>query len=227
MKRQEPVLHIYCEGEIDQLFIAHFIEIYYAVKKQDSRDKNRFIYLLENSKHIILERINGCDNLRSNTKHTNDMKENTEVGGVNIVIYDADFPENSPSEKQGTGNNGIAACRDKLDAIKRERQVEFDYHIWPDNENDGELENLLIQLIPQGYQFLFQCFKDYNDCLSQSGLEVKTKDLKEKLNTYCYATNHAKKATERDYKKEEFWNLTIEDNQHLSTFKSFLDKHLK
>jgi hypothetical protein len=155
------------------------------------------------------------------------MRDNTEVGGLNLVIYDADHPSDSPTEKQDTGNHGIIACRKKLEAIKNDFGVDFDYHIWPDNQSNGELEDLLIQLIPSPFDPLLECIKSYSDCLKQSGISnIETPSLKEKINTYCYATAHAKTARKRDYKDENFWNLNISENLGLATFKNFLDKFL-
>jgi hypothetical protein len=114
-----------------------------------------------------------------------------------------------------------------LEAIKNDFGVVFDYYIWPDNQSNGELEDLLIQLIPSPFDPLLECIKSYSDCLKQSGISnIETPSLKEKINTYCYATNHAKTATKRNYKDENFWNLNINEIPDLAAFKKFLDKFL-
>ena len=57
------------------------------------------------------------------------MRQNTDMGGINLVIFDAD--------------EDIAARRGELLAIKKEFGVEFELFLLPNNKDVGALEDLL------------------------------------------------------------------------------------
>ena len=75
------------------------------------------------------------------------MRKNTNQGGVNLVIFDAD--ENPE------------ARRKELLAIKEEFGVEFELFLLPNNKDAGELEDMLEQIINPNNQPVMDCWRTY------------------------------------------------------------------
>lgn len=222
----KPKILIFCEGITDQIFIADCLETFYNIETiRDSRKSN--IEFTGSGINGQIINIEGCSKL-SDPIHLNTMKDNSDLGGRNIVIFDADFTG------QQNGNKGFNACKTKLDNLQtknsqREEIVKFDYYIWPTNDNqDGEIENLLEKLIPQNKKPILDCISAHQLCLQSleiDGLEIA--DLKKTIEYYLYTCKEkATKARDRDYKKQDLWNLDYQKNDDLGRFKKFLDKFL-
>lgn len=216
----------YSEGITDQVFIADIIEIFYGfefIKQFDNKSKKIHISFKSDLYDIEVIEIGGCSKLKEDV-WKNKLLRNTETGGLNIVIFDADIKdfENSKS----TGNNGISACRDKLNNLKKE--VELDYYLWPNNQQDGTIENLLMRLIPTENLPIMECMKNYESCLGSiilPDITLRKASLKEYVNYYLYKVSSETHLHKRDYKNKQLWNLTIDD--WLNNFRIFLDTYFK
>jgi hypothetical protein len=210
----ENVIKIFCEGIIDQIFIADCIEYFYNIKTTREKSKKELLIYSANLEIIDLK---GCNNLANQFLSLDPMADNSLENGTNLVIFDAD--------KEGHGNNGFSNAVKKMRDIQK--QVKFNFYLWPNNELDGEIEHLLRQLIPSDKECLFECFKQYNNCLKESSLPnlQYSSDLKNQLNFYLYTLKESSEKHERDYKKKELWNLNFNEIADLYKFKNFLDEY--
>lgn len=212
---------IFCEGVTDQVFIADCLESIFNITiiKEKNRLKNKKIDIKFNTpdfKGKIID-IGGCSKLRTNEVLHGRMQDNTEEGGHNIVIFDADY------KGKENGNKGITNCRKRLNSIKTSKNIEFDYYIWPNDENDGEIETLLKSLIPSNKKPIFKCIEDHQNCLENLGIDnLKHVDLKTEIGFYLHISNQPSEARKRDYKSKEFWNLDYENNDSLKKFIEFM-----
>jgi hypothetical protein len=97
----------------------------------------------------------------------------------------------------------------------------FDYFLFPNNHDNGTLEDLLMKLILPKHKKLFTCFDNYRECIQP----YKSPDNKAKIFAYVEALSpkHVKEKN-RDYKNEEIWLLKAPE---LETLISFLKNALK
>ena len=145
------------------------------------------------------------------------MQDNKNEGGNNVVIFDADYTG------KDNGNKGVVACKQKLDRIKVDKEVEFHYYIWPNDESDGEIETLLRSLIPSNKEPIFKCIKDHQDCLkSLDIINLKYADLKTEISFYLHTSYEVSETRKRNYKNQDFWNLDNESNDSLKKFIDFI-----
>ena len=98
--------------------------------------------------------INGKDNLRNSR---NQFLQNTAEGGINLIVFDADSPENL-----GGYNRRKAEIQNTL----LEFGIDSEIFLFPDNNNDGDFESLL-ETVARGdiHEPFFGCFNDYELCL--------------------------------------------------------------
>lgn len=167
----------------------------------------------------------GCSKLTSPTTEQtfiNEMKRTTADDGVNLVIFDAD----TNCEKR----------RKELLDWKRRSQVDFELFLFPDNINNGELEDLLQGIINPENQPVMECWNKYEDSLKNVSLpwrgEMPLTLPAKKTRIYAYleallgASNSEKekiKEKNRDYKNKDHWDLQA---QALSGLTAFLKEHL-
>lgn len=225
---------IFCEGITDLLFIADCIELFYKINttrpvKKGNETTVEISFDNGQRKGKIIG-VGGCSKLRNQDMHTDQMKDNTELGGDNIVFFDADFPKEHDGSKENTGNHGKTACQQKLDAIKKDKECEFDYYIWPNNQDEvGEIENLLRKLVQ--YEDVISCIENHQNCLKNTSIPKKIKietELKRIVELYLYTVKQNSKPSERTY-QSEFWNLSTDTSgaEDLIKLKNFLDKYFK
>ncbi len=135
-----------------------------------------------------------------------------------IVIFDADT---------------FLINQDKLSP--HSTSLHFTYFLFPDNQRDGEIETLLEEITHPANQIIFDCWKDFENCLSQhetrstpSG-RFTTPAGKTKIYAYVEtlvgesdSEKEKIKDRNRDYRNKNHWNL---DPTHppLKPLKEFLD----
>ena len=160
------------------------------------------------------------------TPNINILQANTDSGGKNLVIFDADFC---------TNNGGFSVRRDELIKRRDELGLDFDLFLWPDNENDGDVEILMESIARKDlYPEFFECFGKYEHCISQrrdsNGKPLYSiPNRKGKLHTYFHSlpiSNRMKKqfgSGQWRWSDPEIWNL---DSDTLKPIKDFLSKYL-
>jgi hypothetical protein len=201
--------------------VCIFIETKTFQNKQTNEE--RFV------RHIIelfngdLEKIEitGTDGYKNLKQYKNQMLRNTAIGGKNLVIFDADFPET---------DGGFEKRREDLLKEKEELGVEFELFLFPNNQGDGTFEHLLEYLTVEKHQGLLKCFERYERCISgQNSSEYEMPDQKAKMYTYISALKKTQDQTKAFkngdwfFNRIDLWNFDVE---YLDPLKEFLMKHL-
>ena len=150
------------------------------------------------------------------------MRQNTDLGGINLVIFDAD--------------EDIEARRAELLAIKEEFCVEFELFLLPNDKDAGALEDLLENIINPNNQPVMDCWQTYEEKLREVRIPSKTPPTltipAKKTKIYAYLETLLGKSrsqkklikdANRNYKNTQHWNL---DAEYLEPLKEFLQKWL-
>lgn len=150
----------------------------------------------------------------------NAMKQNTDFGGINLVIFDAD--------------DDIDARRKELLAIKKDFNVEFELFLLPNDKDAGALEDMLEQIINPNNKPVMDCWQTYEDELRKVIIPTKTPPTltipAKKTKIYAYLetllgkTRTQKKLIKdanRNYENTQHWNL---DAEYLEPLKEFILK---
>ena len=100
----KPNVKIFCDGITDQIFIANCIELLFpsitvTISKRKEDSKKRMVTFGEGGEVID---VGGCANL-NNEVYLEKMRDNSAERGVNLVIFDADYTE------QSNGNKGVTS----------------------------------------------------------------------------------------------------------------------
>lgn len=151
------------------------------------------------------------------------MRKNTNQGGVNLVIFDAD--------------EDAETRRKELLAIKEEYGVEFELFLLPNNKEAGELEDMLEQIINPNNQPVMDCWTTYEGELEKVRIPTKTPPTltipAKKTKIYAYLETLLGKSrsqkklikdANRNYENTEHWNL---DAKYLEPLKEFMEKVLE
>ena len=150
------------------------------------------------------------------------MLQNTDMGGINLVIFDAD--------------EDTEARRSELLVIKEEFGVEFELFLLPNDKDAGALENLLENIINPNNQPVMDCWQTYEEKLREVRIPSKTPPTltipAKKTKIYAYLETLLGKSrsqkklikdANRNYKNAQHWNL---DAKYLEPLKEFLQKWL-
>jgi hypothetical protein len=152
----------------------------------------------------------------------NQMRHNTDNGGVNLIIFDAD--KDFSNRKQ------------EIETWKSKYNLFFELFLLPNNQDIGALEDLLERIIVDDNQPIFDCWDGFENCLQNNASKIIGKTLTipaKKTKIYAYLevllgiTRKEKdkiKDPNRDYKNKEHWNL---DSECLNPLKEFLLKYIK
>ena len=175
-----------------------------------------------------LVHVDGYKNLMDsvNTSNIGIMRSNTDAGGKNIVLFDADTTKN---------NGGFQNRREELLARKEELHLEFDLFLWPNNNDDGDVEVLMESIAKRDlYSGFFDCFERYEHCLSRWKDKndkpiYSTPNRKAKLYAYFHTIPISK--TKKNlfghgiwkWEDKEIWNM---ESESLIPIKEFLLERL-
>ena len=197
-------IKIFVEGIADVKFLSDYI--------------NHVISDFTINKETIID-SSGWTNNRE--KSQNQMRQNTDNAGINLVIFDAD--------------NDFEKRKNELEDWKKSANLSFEVFLFPNDEEIGALEDLLEKIIVDKNQPIFDCWAGYESCLKTKNIEGRANALtvpakKTKIYGYLEAllgtTQKEKekiKERERDYKNMEHWNL---NSDYLNPLKDFLLKHM-
>lgn len=155
------------------------------------------------------------------------FKENSDGGGSNLIIFDADF----------TGNNGGFSTRKTyIEGKLDELSISSGIFLFPNNHDDGDFELLLENIINEEHRCLLECFEGYEKCVGghldgNGNPKYLTPNRKAKM--YAYVESFKKSRSDRErfknrkdffFDNPEYWNL---DAGYLSPLKEFLQKAIK
>lgn len=203
---------IFIEAENDRTPEYHFLKA--------------FVDLHFPAKDIDFIRIGGIGNLFNET-NINQMYQAQTIGDQVLILIDAD-----------TVAKGYGFVKRKADIEHdmQTRKISFPYFIYPNNQDDGEVETLMESIARRDlHPVFFDCFEDYEKCVS--GVKDKdgqplynTPDLKGKLHTYMSAQKLSNKlrrklgAGDWLFSNTDYWDLNATVLQPL---KDFLATNLK
>ncbi len=150
------------------------------------------------------------------------MRQNTDMGGINLVIFDAD--------------EDMESRRAELLTIKDDFGVEFELFLLPNDKDAGALEDLLENIINPNNQPVMDCWQIYEEKLGEVRIPTKTPPTltipAKKTKIYAYletllgASKTQKKLIKdanRNFENTQHWDL---DAKFLETLKEFLERSL-
>ena len=215
--------HIYVEGDGDVKFISDYISHIKPDTKTDIvKEKNRITAKVWFNNTLIAT-IHGLSGWTDIENMKTVITKYKEMGNDVLAIFDADTNDNE---------GGFA---------KRKKQIENfaflldDIFLFPNNQDDGSLEDLLENIINKTNKPIFDCWDEYETCLQKCaseriGKKLTTPAKKSKIYGYLEAllgeSNREKekiKDPNRDYKNSVHWNL---DADYLIPLKNFLEKFI-
>ncbi len=211
----EVKLFIIVEGINDIVFLKDFLEVHFGCKTEIKLKSDTV--LLEIS-DIIIYSTKGKD--VAGTRKQNLIQEINKREPKNIIfIFDAD------NDYKTAESNILDICsgNDCLNEAK--------YFLFPDNENIGDLENILESIVVE--KNVFECWNNFEECISSKNNVYTIPAKKSKIHTYLEVLNPNTKSgkdnckeVNRDYKDKTKWNLDDLDIVAINKLKSFLNQFI-
>lgn len=170
--------------------------------------------------------MDGIGNLHNETV-INQIMLSIEAGEQVIVFADAD------TKAKGAGYENRKA---EIEKCMKTYNVSFHYFIYPNNQKDGDVEELMEKAARRDlHSTFFDCFEDYERCVSgtkdKSGKsKYNVPNIKGKLHTYMTAQKLPRKLCNRFgsgdwlFENQDYWDLNVAALQPL---KDFLTTNLK
>lgn len=201
----ELKINIFVEGIDDKKFISDFISYHFNV----SVEKN--IFHLEGK-----DKINTKIEL-FNSSSASIIQQKTATNKKNILVFDADGEYN---------NGGFKKRLFELNEIKVKYGINFDTFLFPNNKEDGELEDLLERIFTDDVQPILNCFKNYTDCITKIDPKYSKPNKKGKIFAVAESIVGADnaKGSARDYLNSELWNL---EDDAVKPLKDFLSTYFE
>ena len=199
---------IFVEGDADNKFMGDY---YYHLFREKA-PKGSIIHTgeLENSNKGGKDKLTAEVNIR-------EMQINFDQGGTNLVIFDAD--------------KDIDARRKELMAIKEQYGVDFELFLLPNNEDVGELEDMLEKIINPNNRPILTCWEKYEkelvklDIPGRTPPPLTTPAKKTKIYGYLEALLGESKSQKekikeanRNYENTLHWCLDVEYLEPLQKF---------
>lgn len=204
------------EGIADIIFFRDYLKFLYPelVEKDKNLDleSNKEMTLSSERLEIVILESGGCTKLRLlKTRIQVYMDKYYSI----LMVQDAD----NPNKDYGGKEKRIRYLEDQ----KKELEIHFKTFLFPNNENDGDLETLLVQIAQENkYTDFNDCYNKYLGCLSNFLKSKIVKNLskeKEYIYTYLslYQGNRLAKERDREY-IIEYWDF---DSDSLLRLKGF------
>jgi hypothetical protein len=186
---------IFVENQEDKDFIAFLLKSRYGLELPVG-DTGGFILM------------SGSGNEQS--KFKDEFLKSKDLGYTNIVIEDADYKENS--------SYGFDKQVERLEQLKP--ILGFEYFLFPDHENDGNLQVLFENCLQENKKQVIDCVNIYHRCLIDKGFEHKTpKTYHSRWNMIESGLLDMK--NKRDFSDTTIWY--IHGNPYLKRLTDFLD----
>lgn len=201
---------IFCEGKSDQRFLRDFIKVNYNIEITDEE-------LKKNQKIRCLDGWQNLEKLKSTI--TEEYSNYT-----SLIFLDAD-------DDRVQGKAGKLET-DKFvdDLMSRWNWKKYDKYIFPNNQDNGEIEDFFEKIINPKNNNIFGCWIALNKCLSNN---YYTWNSTKKAKIYFYhevlLSDITKcKEENRNFTDTDIWEAlnNVNDNLYLKNLKSFLDKYI-
>lgn len=194
---EKTKIFILLEGVNDLDFITGLICFSYLDDNYDTINKTKCEIILQDDNHRVhIRKMNGWTLVAAEENiSTLNMKE--EQGYSCILLIDAD---------DETKDYGSFDERNKrLSEILDDKKVNCDIFLFPNNKDDGELEDVLIDIMPEENKAIYDCIDQHDKCiehnLTQLG-KLKPKDIKNKKNKIIRYNDILNGKTKVDYNEE-------------------------
>lgn len=191
---------IFVENTTDMDFLRKLVKIIYNHDLSDQRGVGGFILM------------SGAGNEKSQNKAY--FEKSTDSGCVNLVFEDADYKNNS--------TYGFEKQKERLEKLAEE--LNFDFFLFPNHQDDGNLEIILENCLSKRASEIVACLNVYHECLEKKGLGHKNpKTYHNRWNMIESALLDIKKPEKRDFSDEQIW--FIKENPYLAPLINFLDQY--
>ncbi len=173
---------------------------------------------------IIYFNTGGKDEIRKSA-------QKFESDEANLIIFDADYPRN---------NGGFQPRNAELTNLKNELEIDFELFLFPNNQDDGDLETLLENVINPTNQVIFDCWNEYEQCLhTKQNVHRQDRNFtipakKSKIYTYLESLlldtarqKELAKDPKRDYTNTEHWDIANTANPYVLELYNFLNRYLQ
>ncbi|MCW4468511.1 hypothetical protein OGH69_06020 [Flavobacterium sp. MFBS3-15] len=181
-----PVV-LFGEGKADGKFLKDYVKYHFGIEDIEYVD------------------VKGKDSIHLGKNY---FLQNTDQGGINLLIFDAD------SDFQAAMNN--------INEQKDKTGIEFEVFLFPNNSDTGALEELLKRMTIEEHQGIFECFDVLDKCLTSKNNNYEVPDLKIQIYSYLSFQKLEAKEPVRDYTLS-CWNL---DAEYGNPLKEFLKNYL-
>jgi hypothetical protein len=215
------LVQIFVEGDGDVKFISDYITHIIPNATAEINKLKAANINIDGFHKIKVQGLGGWTDIQ-NVKP--EIQRNKDDGGVNSIIFDADTIHN---------NGGFA--KRKQDIENKITGLDCEIFLFPNNQDDGALEDLLEHIIKSQNVPIFECWDKFEACLKNQASPTIGKDLtfpakKSKIYVYLEAllgkTNEEKKKIKdpnRDYNNADLWDLDVD---YLKPLKEFIIKQL-
>jgi len=202
---------ILVEGSGDQRFIECLLCSLYS--SEDDRRKP----VRENSPKRSIVRFEGKDDRM------------IEIEVVPMEGYSVGTISNWATKPSDEGK-AVVVLVDANFAVEARRQEIMDVSkllsenvfLMPNNHDKGELEDLLLEIIPERNRRFLRCLHEYKHCLKKAGAKGES-DKKGCLYAYREAVGAEPKDSRVDYNNSEHWDL---DHDALEPLRNFLTNRI-
>lgn len=210
---------IIVEGIADIIFLKDYLGIYNTkcTIHQNNIKKEKLLKINLPNKEIKIIVGGGCTAL---LKIKKTIQEHSDDGYKILVVQDAD----DCTKRYG----GLIKRLKYLDTVQKKLEVDFEIFLFPNHNDDGDLETLLLQIAnTQKFTASESCYSQYIQCVSKiSQKEFCDELLDRKAQVFNYFRTYygmeCAKEENRDYSKI-YWNF---NHQALSAFQTFFNRHL-
>lgn len=215
------IVQIFVEGDTDVKFIADYIEHIVSNAKIEIKKSKVVNISINDVQKITIQGLDGWTDIQN---VRTEFERNTENGGTNLIVFDADSSEN---------DGGFTKRKHEIE--KKMKGLSYEIFLFPNNQDDGDLEDLLENIINEINIPIFNCWSEFENCLQEHaskkmGKKLTTPAQKSKIFVYLESllgkTDNEKKKikpSNRDYRNTVHWNL---NSEYLSPLKEFFERHL-
>lgn len=180
--------------------------------KQDSNFLKSYVGYLGYELPEIIP-IEGKDNLKGNRLEI--AKKLDEEDARVLIVFDAD------DDYGKTKSEVKRTIQDKVHINDGNSRLEF--FLFPNNQDPGNLEDLLEKAIKPEHLGVFDCFEAYKECLGERDTSYVRPNKKAKIYAYKEALGAMKKEKKHPF-SPEYWDF---DNASLDSLKRFLCENFR
>jgi hypothetical protein len=208
LEQLKKKIFILVEGVADIRIITELIVLMYRDIRKPPKESNELI--LDNDKiKVILKAIKGWTYIKT-LETQMDIKQKFEEGYTCLIILDAD-------DSSKDTNGGFEKRKLLLESIKVDNELKFEFFLLPDNMNNGDLEDILMESIPEDKKKILECIKNYRDCWNNNLSENQNRGRIINKTVINHYENYCKKSN-------TLYNF---NSEYFNPLKYFLDRHIK